>query len=66
MKEAKLPPQIAILTEHVQCWNGLSQVDDVGGVRELVEDAVVCVQRQVAELGAVGQLLRGSGSQKQD
>ena len=59
MKEAKLPPQISVLTEHVQSWNGLSQVDDVGGVGELVEDGVVCVQWQVAELGAIGHFLRG-------
>jgi len=57
VKEAELLPQIPVLTEDVQCGRGLSQVDDVEGVGELVEDCVLRVERQVAELCAVGNLL---------
>lgn len=46
---AELLPQNPVLTEDVQRRRGLSQVDDVIGIRQLVEDLVLCVKRQVAE-----------------
>lgn len=40
---AEFLPQYPVLTEDVQCWHGLSQVDDVIGIRQLVEDLVLHV-----------------------
>lgn len=43
MELAQLLPQLPVLAEHVQCGRGLSQVDDVTGIAELVQDVVLHV-----------------------
>lgn len=40
---AQLFPQLPVLAEHVQGGRGLSQVDDVTGIAELVQDVVLHV-----------------------
>lgn len=57
MKLAQLLPQLPVLAEHVQRGRGLSQVDDVTGVAELVQDVVLHVQRKVTQRHAVGDAL---------
>lgn len=47
VKVAELFPQDLVLTEVVQVGHGLTQVDDVRGVRELSHDLVLHVDGQV-------------------
>ena len=44
VKLAEFFPKVPVLTERVQRGRGLSQVDDVTGVRELVQDVTLHVQ----------------------
>lgn len=54
---AELFPQYLVLTKALQSRRGLSQVYDVTGVRQLVEDLVLRVKWQVAEQHAIAHLL---------
>lgn len=45
VKLAQLLPQMPVLAKHAQSGCGLSQIDDVRGIRKLVQDVVLHVQR---------------------
>ncbi len=58
MKLAQFLPQMPVLTEHVQCWCGLSQIDDVTSITKLTQDVVLHVQWEVDQCHAIWNVLQ--------
>lgn len=57
MKVAEFLPQRPVLAEGLHGGRGLPQVYDVVGVRQLVDDGALGVERQVVEREAAARVL---------